>query len=343
MLDYFEIYDAIYMLAADEGCEEALFGSCKTLAREAFQRSLMGDEFPIIWFEVPLAGDPRFDLHVSTSRKALNKGVKLAPAATNSYDELFRWYAEEETGGNGLAFAYDVCEGRIDTPAIHVNVNDSPLSDMDRFFTLAADKGAARCYDDFVSRLPQGWRVWYAGVHPGRPGMPVRVDCFVHRKLREAYARDVSLLERDLRACGFTSIGPALLSLAEPILESPFSLELQFDVMRDDAVGPTLGISASFPTMPGAAMRSLFSEDEAAGILMRKTELLGLADERWHHIPNATFAKSVNLDGDTLLLYCLPTFEKLRMRHGEPLDAKVYLYAGMLAISSTASEGSTRP
>ncbi|MDO4537165.1 MAG: hypothetical protein Q4B54_03305, partial [Coriobacteriales bacterium] len=61
------IYDALYSLAADEGREEALFGSCAPLAREAFCRSELRDmdEFPLLWFELFLTGEPRFDLHVA--------------------------------------------------------------------------------------------------------------------------------------------------------------------------------------------------------------------------------------------------------------------------------------
>ena len=105
MLDYAAIYDALYLLAARDGREEALFGNCQPFAREAFSRSLIGDEFPIVCFEVPLTGAPRFDLHVPISRSALVPGTGFAPGAGGGYDDLFRWYSEEEAGGCGLAFA----------------------------------------------------------------------------------------------------------------------------------------------------------------------------------------------------------------------------------------------
>ena len=333
MTDWLVMYDAIFALAAHDGREEALFGSCAPLAREAFRRSLAGEEFPIVWFEVPLAGSPRFDLHVALSRKMLHAGARFLPHAGNSYDTLFRWYAEDEAGGGGLAFAYDVSEGRIENPAVHVNVNNAPLSDMARFFDLAAGDGTAGLYADFESRLPHGWHVWYAGVHPGRPGSPVRVDCFVNAPLKRAYAADVSLLERDLRACGFADAGPTLCGIAAPVLESPFNLELQFDVMRDGTLGPTLGISAGFSLGTSKNVRELFAEGGPAAALMREIERMGLADGRWRHVPDASFSKLVNVDGNPFALYCAPTFVKLRMRGGEPIDAKIYLQAAASALS----------
>lgn len=327
-LDRMAVYDALYALAAGEGREELLFGDAAPLAHEAFRRSLAGDGFPVVWFEVPLLGRPRFDLHVALSREALHAGVRFLPGAGSGYDELLRWYTEEEPGGNGLAFAYDVGEGRIDDPAIHVNVNGAPLSNIGRFFELTAGEGAGGRYASFASRLPAGWRVWYTGVHPGRPGTPVRVDCFVNAMTKATYAADYALFEDDLRACGFEAIGPRLRSLVAPILESPFTLELQFDVLRDGSLGPTLGVSAGFDLNAAAKVRALFGEGRPGAELLGKIESLRLADTRWRHIPDASFSTLVRLDGEALALFCSPTFVKLRLRDGEPFDAKVYLQAG---------------
>ncbi len=333
MLDGPGIYDALYGLAAGGQREQALFGDCAPLAHQAFVRSLAGDEFPLLWFEVPLSGDPRFDLHVALSRSALKEGVQFLAGAGNGYDALLDWYACEEQGGGGLAFAYDVSEGKIDNPAVHVNVNRVPLSDMGRFFDLAAGAGAAQRYASFAGSLVQGWCVWYAGVHPGRPGSPVRVDCFVNPALKDAYADDLGLFERDLQSCGFSATGPALRELAEPILASPFALELQFDVLEDGTPSPTLGMSAAFSLGLSDDVHALFEEPGAGARLMGEIEGLGLSDGRWRHVPDTAFSKLVALDGDALAMFCAPTFVKLRMRDGEALDAKMYLQAGASVLA----------
>lgn len=330
MFDHVKIYNTLYLLVADEGREEALFGDCQPLAQEAFRRSLAGDEFPIVWFEVPLLGAPRFDLHVAMSRTALAPGTRFAFGAGAGYEELFRWYANEEPGGKGLALAYDVSEGSIDAPAVHVNVNGAPLARMDRFFDLAAGTGAgaANRWRTFQKHLPQGWRVWYVGFHPGRPHTPVRVDCFVGNDLKDAYAGDLGLLERHLRECGFTKVSPELRDAAGLITSSPFPLELQFDVLEDGSVGPTIGVSAAFRSVNPAALRRQFGEGGAAAKLMGQVEAHGLADDRWRHLAEASFARLVDTSSGALALYCSPTFVKLRVRDGKPLDAKAYLQAG---------------
>ena len=333
MLDRLALYDTLFALAASDGREEALFGTCAPLARKAFSKSLAGEEMPLVWFEVPLGGEPRFDLHVAFSREALHAGTRFLPEAGSGYDELLRWYADEERGGGGLAFAYDVSEGRIDMPAVHVNTNDAPLDDAGAFFDIAAGEGAAELFCDFVGRLPPGWRVWYAGVHPGRPGSPIRIDCFVERALQNAYASQLDLLEHDLAACGFAATDTALRSLATTILESPFALELQFDVMRDGRLGPTLGLSAGLSPKTATSTRQLFENSGPAAQLLGKAERLGLADERWRLVPDASFTRLVKVDAGATVFHCVPTFVKLRMRDGAPLDAKVYLQAGCAAIA----------
>ena len=91
---------------------------------------------------------------MALSREDLRGGARFLPCSGNGYDELFRWYAAEERGGGGLAFAYDVSDGRIDNPAVHVNVNNAPLDDMGRFFDITAGEGAADLYRGFADRLP---------------------------------------------------------------------------------------------------------------------------------------------------------------------------------------------
>ena len=72
-MDRMMLYDLIYALAARDGREAALFGSCAPLAREALAHSLAGTGFPELWFELPLAGDPWFDLHALAAREQRQK------------------------------------------------------------------------------------------------------------------------------------------------------------------------------------------------------------------------------------------------------------------------------
>lgn len=66
-----KLYDLIYALAARDGRDgrdATLFGRGALAAREAFARGLCGNTFPELWFEMPLAGDAWFDVHMLVSR-----------------------------------------------------------------------------------------------------------------------------------------------------------------------------------------------------------------------------------------------------------------------------------
>ena len=196
-VDAVMLYETLYSLASKSSADQ-LFGLNSPLAQEAFRRALAGQEMPIIWFEVPLSGAPRFDLHVAHSNDALHKGALFAADAMDGNGELLNWYASNQRQGGGLALAYDVGDGRVEAPAVHVNVNGASAFDAKGFFNCVCRADATALYERFIKRLPQGWRVWYFGVHPGRLGAPVRVDCFVDKALKQRYAVDSAKFKEDL-------------------------------------------------------------------------------------------------------------------------------------------------
>lgn len=326
------LFEALCHYASRE-VGDKLFGQGVPLACEAFRRSMVGRSMPVLWFEVPLLGPARFDLHVAHDNDALHAEAPFGRDAADGHGELLNWYASAPRGGGGLALAYDVGDGRIGDPAVHVNVNGAAGAfDAEGFFAHVGRPDAATLYDGFVARLPVGWRVWYFGVHPGRPGTPVRVDCFVDTGLKRAYASDSALLGEHLRRVGIGALGADAHGIVDAVTDSPFRLELQFDVLADGRVGPTLGVSAGFGVAPVSVVRGAWAEGGDVARMMRAAERMGVCDARWALVPQALFARRLPRGAGTLALYCLPVFVKFRLRAGRPLDAKVYLQAGARSL-----------
>ena len=50
---------------------------------------------PVVWFEVPAYGPPRFDLHVAHGNAELHGHTPFAPDAMDGHGELLNWYASE--------------------------------------------------------------------------------------------------------------------------------------------------------------------------------------------------------------------------------------------------------
>ena len=178
--DVTELYKTLYSLASkDAECD--LFGTNAPLALEAFQRASRGASVPTVWFEIPLTGPSRFDLHVAHGNIDLHERAPFAWDAMDGHGELLNWYASKPREGDGLALAYDVGDGRIDAPAVHANVNAAKAFDAEGFFVHVGRPEAMALYQSFAKRLPQGWHIWYFGVHPGRPGAPFELTASLTR------------------------------------------------------------------------------------------------------------------------------------------------------------------
>ena len=324
-------YETLYRLASKK-VEHDLFGASTLLAQEACQRASLGTQAPILWFEIPLTGQPRFDLHVAYSNEGIHEHAPFASDAMDGHGELLNWYASAPREGGGIALAYDVGEGRIEAPAVHVNVNAANAFDAEGFFAHVGRSEAAVLYHDFVRRLPQGWHVWYFGVHPGRPGAPVRVDCFVEKELKRTYAANPARLEEDFQNIGFAVEGPAVRSIGAEVAASPFGMELQFDILPDETLGQTVGISAQLPLVPASTARPLWEPGGAAARLMEFAVNSHVADARWQHIPDTMFSKAVQNSTVSQALYCIPLYAKFRVRADKVFDTKIYLQSGRISL-----------
>ncbi len=326
-LDAMSQYEFLYRLASKDA-DDVLFGTNASLAQEAFRRAEAGQAMPIVWFELPFCGTPRFDLHVAHANAELHKSAPFAMDAMDGYGDLLNWYASEPREGGGLSLAYDVGEGSIDAPAVHVNVNSAAVFDAEGFFAHVGRPDASALFNGFVGRLPRGWRIWYFGVHPGRPGAPVRVDCFVDEDLERKYAVEPAKLEEDLREVEFIGAGAKALCVGAQIASSRLGMELQFDILSDGRLGQTVGISTQVPLARASKVRAFWGPGGDLAQLMEFAEELGIADARWQHVQKTIFT-TVLQDGDvSRALYCVPVFVKFRVCAGEPLDSKLYLQAG---------------
>ena len=122
-MDRMRMYDIIYALAAKDSRETALFGNCAPCAREALSRSLAGEKLPEIWLEVPLSGDPWFDIHALTAYEDV-AGTQAAFAGQGgSYADALSWFAAQPPMTvRQLALSYDTHAGDVDHPAVQLLV-----------------------------------------------------------------------------------------------------------------------------------------------------------------------------------------------------------------------------
>ena len=342
MVDQAFLYSIIYALAAKDGREQKLFGQCSPLALEAFKRSCPCEAFPELWFEVPLAGEPWFDLHVLTARESLAPDMEFTAERTGGCPEAFRWFARQPHGVRQLALSYDVGSGSIDDPAVQLLVSGEGKNVVCGFLEAAGKADAIDAYCAFIDRLPQSWFACYTGVFPTRPGLFLRVECIPDPSLQRAYAEDAALLKAHLEAVGLRGVDDELVARCQALAALPFQLEFQFNVEADGSAGSTLGVSLRFASPPGFDDWKPLEADGLADELMGHIVSWGLADERWRLLLDAQYAKGVKRDGESILIYNFPAFVKLRWRDGKPVDAKAYFMAGV-EVEGAPARGEDAP
>ena len=327
-MDRMRMYDIIYALAAKDSRETALFGNCAPCAREALSRSLAGEKLPEIWLEVPLSGDPWFDIHALTAYEDV-AGTQAAFAGQGgSYADALAWFAAQPPMTvRQLALSYDTHAGDVDHPAVQLLVCGRDESVPLGFLEAIGLSSAKPSYRTFAHNMPKEWFACYIGAFPRRqatdPPPWVRVECLVGKKLQRAYAENAETFLEDLARIGLKGIDKDAAANIQELARSPFPLEFQFNIGPDGAALPI--ISSSVRLQP---------EDWTNQT--RKTEIRrlmcwiqdrGLADGRWEQLEETLFGKRVTYGDDTTLLVCFPAFVKLRWRADQQPDAKAYLKA----------------
>ena len=320
------IYNLIYSSLTSNGHDE-LFGERIKEDSDVFENSFAGDSFPEIWFELPLSGKPWYDLHVLTSRNALESVTKLSEGIF--HPGLFEWFAGS-TGTRQLAFSHDLSKGVYDDPAVQLLVGTRDPSVGCDFLAAAGNKDAASAYKTFVAGIPGKWFACYLGTFPGREDVDLRVECIPDADVQTAYATDGDLLKKDLARTGF-DIGEDMLRFIMFMAALPAQIEFQFNVSGDGSAAPVLGVSLRYMSPWGKYSRLSFAGDnENVARLMSELESAHLCDDRWKRLSDMAFAKRLSVGELSLRLRGYPAFIKVRMRPDGPIDAKTYIVANMI-------------
>ena len=329
-------FGALVGLVAKHSGGTEFLGDTSALAAGAYQKSLIGDYFPNYWMEVPLLGNPGFDLHVYYNRGQVDPGDHFESGCGFGMQAMFDWYFNVETGGVGVGFAHDLRDGSCDVGA-YVNFGSKPLADERGFFTSLEADGSYGYTSELLARLPGSWQPWYLGLFPNRPGSGVRVGAFVSVERQADYAADPRTLADDLTRAGFTAFDSVMLERLQALAALPFILELQLDAV-EGGVGDTLGADLTLKHVHASDASVLFAKDAPGEKACRLLEAWGVVDSRWHRIPDASISCMLPIGegGKTfmLLMRCNPSFIKSKWVATQPQPAKVYFQCTTLLFGS---------
>lgn len=315
------LFDILYGMLGAKGREQALLGKGKACAKRAF--ALMAPEGGRVnaYFELPLLGEPSFDVHCS-----VNDSTRRLPAPSGGdamWLAALSWFAglgsiDSEHGDVLLMAEVDAGDGHSGRPGIYLIQQGRP--DLVAPFLEAIGKPEKiAAWNSYRARLPQGWQTTYVGLFPSRPGALLRVNA--HPADGMAVGLDAALEKLGLPA------GDEAPDLCHSLLSAGgLGFDLQLDVDDDGNPQEDYGLEVY---LEGQRKAASAQKDTAARRVFALMEACGAADERWRHLEGVDISKQIALPRDGGMESCAVSIRlfsaKLKMTGGRPQLAKAYL------------------
>lgn len=327
-LSHADAFEVLCLQVADEGRGPVLFGDAVQRARKAGRPFMVGEEFPSVYLEFPLIGEPFLD--VTVLYDTIPPGTRVdSPAAAGS-DRVLDWYAETCNQVEAVCFGFELDVKDPSEPVAALHFQPRRHTDLVHPFCEAVgEPEKAALYLGLDERMPKGWGLSFFGMFRGRPGSPLRVCGYLSVEESRACVENPRRLTEVFDAIGFTAYSEAMLQqVVAYMATAPGELDFQFDVYPDGSLGDVFAIDAQFEIAQPSQVEESFADGPAARV-MELLEGWGVADERWKLAAGATFARSipVALDDGSMGRFCFtvhPQWVKARWNKGVLQQAKLY-------------------
>ena len=327
-----DAFEVLCLQAGSDGRSEALFGDSVQRARKLAAPFMLGKDFPSLYFEFPLLGEPFMDVTVLYSEVESGSRVD-SPAAPPCMPALFDWYAPVRDTFDDVAFGFELDTSKPQLPqaAVHFQPRGH-LELVQPFCDAAGEPERAPLYLDTHARMPEGWKPSFFGLFQGRPQSPLRVCGYVSSQQQQQLAKSPDTLAGVFEAAGFEAYDGALLDAASTLAARvPGALDYQIDVMPDGSLGDTFAIDLQFDVEQPEEVCATFANGAGAQV-MQLMEEWGIADGRWRLIPDAAFARALPIERENgtpgLFSFTLmPGWMKVRWRNGVMQPSKFYFLA----------------
>lgn len=318
----------LLLQAADGGRGPVLFGDSFERASTAVLPFLVGEKFPTVYLEHPLAGDPFLDVTVLYNR--LKPGTRIDSSVAAGSDAVLDWFSDVRDAHPGICFGFEIDAKEPDLPAAAVHFQPRSHTDMVApFCETVGESERAELYLNLAECMPESWQLSFFGMFRGRPGSPLRVCGYLDRDEMDACAADPRHLANRFDEMGFSAYDGAMLAqVSELTAAAPGWGDFQLDVYPDGTLGNVFAIDVELCIEQPQAVRSSFADGPAARF-MRLLEGWGAADGRWKLAAESAFACAlpVELDDGADGRYAftlMPHWVKARWADGVLQPAKLY-------------------
>lgn len=323
-----EAFDALYILASENGREEALFGDSIELARPAFVKTLIGSEYPAVYLEFPLLGQPGFD--ILSVHSDVKPNDRFAEGAGFGYQDMYTWFSGIERTDTTVSCGIELDTSTGESERAGVYLQQRTHNELvEPFLTSVGEQSRAASYLDVLARMPKGWPPAYVGLFPGRGGTPLRIGGYMKKSELKACAANPAHLAARFDEIGFGAYNTPMLEQCCELMGMVPSVDFQFDIMPDAGLSDSFGLSLSFNEAKPRIARECMETGYGARF-MQTLQDWGLADERWKLIADAVIARHVGIEledgSEGRFALCIQlNYAKVKFKAGEAQLAKFYL------------------
>lgn len=326
-----DAFEVLCLQAADQGRGSLLFGESINRARKLARPFMVGERFPSVYLEFPLAGDPFLDVTVLYDR--LEPETRIASDAAAGSEAMLDWYAEIGDKYDDVCCGFELDTKRPELPRAAVHFQPREHLELVRPLCEAlGERRRAELYLGMAARMPERWRLSFFGFFRGRPGSPLRVCGYLDLKEAMRCARDPAHIAEVFDAVGFGAYDETMLERAAALMgAAPDGLDFQFDVLDDGTLGPMFALDLRLGVMQPEDVVSSFEDGQAARVF-GLLERYGTVDGRWRLAGKAAFARSVNvvLEDGSIGRYAftlMPQWVKARWYECTQQPSKLYHFA----------------
>ena len=338
-----QAFEVLLLQATDAGRDAALFGGAASRVRDAVPPFLIGEKFPEIYLEFPLAGEPFLD--VTLLYGELGEDARIGSTLAAGCEDAVSFYARERAKDGSIGFGFEIdCSGPASSAA---GIHFQPRGRTDLvapFCGAAGSPEKAALYLAQDGRMPQGWPLSFFGMFRGRADSPLRVCGYLKEGERRACVADPTRLARAFDQAGFSAYDEAMLAQAACILGlAPADADFQLDVLADGSLGDMFAIDVRFDSMSSGDVCKSFASGAGAAIVA-KLRAWGIADGRVAHVADMAFTRGVDLWADDgsrapFGFSLVPGWLKVRWRGGVLQPAKMYMKASAGPVVKEVAEG----
>ena len=343
LLTHAQAFEVLLLQAADAGRDAALFGSAAHRVRDAALPFLIGEKFPEIYLEFPLAGEPFLD--VTLLYGELEEDARIGSPLAAGCEGVISFYARERAKDASIGFGFEIdCSSPHPSAA---GVHFQPRSRIELVVPFCEAVGSsekAALYLAQNERMPQGWPLAFFGMFRGRADSPLRVCGYLKEGERRACGADPARLARAFEQAGFSAYDKAMLAQVACVLGlAPADADFQFDVLADGSLGDMFAIDVRFDSMSSVDVCKSFASGAGAAIMAKLREW-GIADGRVAHVADMAFTRGVDLwadDGSSAPFgfSLVPGWLKVRWRGGVLQPAKMYMKASAGPVVKEGAAG----